>query len=281
MDVEVLEVSAEELLHRDVVERRGARSSPQRIGLYLREGPLDLLSGCTLVLCVLVAFFMVVSPFLSSGTGARVDVGQVCHLGLGQAAEGQLDTHPVTGGLRDGSAARGVRAVLGLELHLGRVAHPLAQHLLHLHNLHSLRLLYGLRKLANFWTVGALEDGFGHGDGGSVAEIGSSHMVSHPCIIPIWACWVRAMSAAIVRIASLCVLSRTISAIWTAWAWWTIMSRAKPASGESSAGGLEANISASAAPAARRETRVSRTRGISLARYEEGVLCRVGAIRIF
>ena len=97
MDVEVLEVSAEELFHRGIVERRGARPVPQRIGLYLREGPLDLLSGCTLVLCVLVAFFMVVSPFLSSGTGARVDVSQVYRLGLGQAAEGQLDTHPATG----------------------------------------------------------------------------------------------------------------------------------------------------------------------------------------
>src|SRR5215208_208580 len=67
--------------------------------------------------------------------------------------------------------------------------------------------------------------------------------------------------------ASLLVLSRTISAICTAWAWWTIMSRAKPASAESLSGGTEANSSASAMLAARVATTAS---------SRSGLFCREG-----
>jgi hypothetical protein len=46
------------------------------------------------------------------------------------------------------------------------------------------------------------------------------------------------MSVAKILICSSSVLSRTISAISTAWAWWTDMSRANPASADESPGGL-------------------------------------------
>ena len=49
------------------------------------------------------------------------------------------------------------------------------------------------------------------------------------------------MSEASSLMASLFVLSLMISAICTAWPWWTIMSRAKPASAEPLSGGKEAN----------------------------------------
>ncbi len=62
--------------------------------------------------------------------------------------------------------------------------------------------------------------------------------------------------------APLLVLSLTISAIWAAWAWWTIMSRAKPASAESLPGGTEASSSANATPAARTATTASSRRGL-------------------
>src|SRR5215218_6460138 len=97
---------------------------------------------------------------------------------------------------------------------------------------------------------------------GSELPIGKSHTPSQPCMMPIWPCWVREMSAARILIVSLSVPSRTISAIWTAWPWWTIMSRAKPASAESSPGGWEANSSASATPAATKDTTASSTSGV-------------------
>ena len=53
---------------------------------------------------------------------------------------------------------------------------------------------------------------------------------------PIWPCCVSAMSVAMSLTSSLWVLSRTISAISTAWAWCTDMSLANPASAEPSSG---------------------------------------------
>ena len=56
----------------------------------------------------------------------------------------------------------------------------------------------------------------------STIEYGKPHTPSQPCMMPTWPCWVREMSAARSLMASLLVLSRTISAIWTAWPWWTM-----------------------------------------------------------
>src|SRR5215212_1334222 len=81
-------------------------------------------------------------------------------------------------------------------------------------------------------------------------------------MMPIWPCWVREMSKARSLMESLLVLSLMILAIWTAWAWWTIISRAKPASAESLPGGWEANSSASATPAADKDTTASSTSGV-------------------
>jgi hypothetical protein len=71
---------------------------------------------------------------------------------------------------------------------------------------------------------------------GSTPVAGRFQASSQPCMRPIWPCCVRAMSAARSRISSLSVLSRTISAISTACAWCTDMSRANPASAEPSPG---------------------------------------------
>jgi hypothetical protein len=101
-----------------------------------------------------------------------------------------------------------------------------------------------------------------HAMTGSELSIGKPHTPSQPCMMPTWACWVREMSAARSLMASLLVLSRTISAIWTAWPWWTIISRAKPASAESLAGSWEAKSSASATPAASKDTTASSTSGV-------------------
>jgi hypothetical protein len=80
---------------------------------------------------------------------------------------------------------------------------------------------------------------------------------------------------------SLLVLSLTISAIWTAWAWWTIISRAKPASAESLPGGTEANSIASAVPAAKTATTASSRSGLFCLLGEGRSLRGVGSIRIF
>jgi hypothetical protein len=80
---------------------------------------------------------------------------------------------------------------------------------------------------------------------------------------------------------SLFVLSRMISAIWTAWAWWTFMSRAKPASAESLPRGWEVNSSASATPAASMDTAASNTSG-PFSRGERGrSLGGVGSMPLF
>src|ERR671913_767077 len=50
-------------------------------------------------------------------------------------------------------------------------------------------------------------------------------------MMPIWPCWERERSEASSLMASLFVLSLMISAICTAWPWWTIMSRAKASLG--------------------------------------------------
>ena len=89
----------------------------------------------------------------------------------------------------------------------------------------------------------------------------------------------REMSEARSLIASLCVLSRTISAIWTAWAWWTIMSRAKPASAESSPGGLVTSRAA-VAPAEQPARRTSTRMTTSQRRDEERSLRGVGSMRV-
>jgi hypothetical protein len=76
VDVEVLEFSGEQFLHRGVLKRRGARPVPLSVGLDLREGPLDLLcSGSPVSPMPLVSFFAVSAllPF-SFSAGAWVDV---------------------------------------------------------------------------------------------------------------------------------------------------------------------------------------------------------------
>src|SRR5215208_5781067 len=85
MDVDVLEApGGEEICHRGVVERRGARTVPLGVGLNLREWPLDLLSARRSVLSVMTYFVGCASLVLfSCGAGARVDVGEVGCVGRG------------------------------------------------------------------------------------------------------------------------------------------------------------------------------------------------------
>src|SRR5215203_3840686 len=97
---------------------------------------------------------------------------------------------------------------------------------------------------------------------GSELPIGKPHTPSQPCLMPTWPCWVRGMSEARSLLESLSVLSRTISAVCTAWPWWTIISRAKPASAESLPGGWEASSSASATPPATKDTTATTTNGV-------------------
>ena len=80
---------------------------------------------------------------------------------------------------------------------------------------------------------------------------------------------------------SLLFLSRMISAIWTAWAWWTIISRAKPASAESLDGGWEANSSASAMHAATKDTTASSTSSVFCQEDGERSLRGVLSMRVF
>ncbi len=96
MHIEVLELAREELLYRGVLKRRGARPMPLGVGLNLREGPLDLLSGCPSMLCVLVTFFAV-RAFLLSRASAGVDVCEVHGVGLGQTAEVQFNPESASG----------------------------------------------------------------------------------------------------------------------------------------------------------------------------------------
>jgi hypothetical protein len=80
---------------------------------------------------------------------------------------------------------------------------------------------------------------------------------------------------------SLLVLSLIISAIWTAWAWWTIMSRAKPASAESLDGGWEANSRASATPPTRTDATASSKSGPFCREEGERSLRGVGSMTVF
>jgi len=81
MNVEVLESpGSEEIYHRGIVERRGARTGALAIRLNLREWPLDLLGAHRSVFPVVVALFL---WWFSFCTSARVDVGQVGRVRLG------------------------------------------------------------------------------------------------------------------------------------------------------------------------------------------------------
>ncbi len=66
------------------------------------------------------------------------------------------------------------------------------------------------------------------------------HTRSSSPIEPIWYCWPSAMSEARRRTSVSCVRSRTIIDISTACAWWSCMSRAKPAAALSSDGAATA-----------------------------------------
>ena len=105
--VEVLEFSGKDLLHRDVVKCGGARPVPLCVGLHLREGLLDLVSGCTPMLSVLVTLF-VVHAFFHFSASARVDMGSVHRVGFRHTAKAQLDPHPAAVRLRQSGAAYGV-----------------------------------------------------------------------------------------------------------------------------------------------------------------------------
>ena len=65
--------------------------------------------------------------------------------------------------------------------------------------------------------------------------------------MPIWACWVRAMSPPSVLMAGSEAWLWAIMPISTAWAWWDDMSRAKPASAECSPGSVSRGVSHPAA----------------------------------
>src|SRR5690606_22588636 len=73
--------------------------------------------------------------------------------------------------------------------------------------------------------------------------IGRSQVRIQPSIWPIWLPWVEAMSVARMRICWSSVESITSSDISTAWAWCSIMSRAKPAETLSSPGAGRAKTS--------------------------------------
>src|SRR5262249_60985377 len=60
--------------------------------------------------------------------------------------------------------------------------------------------------------------------------------LSQVLMTPIWPCWVIAMSPPSVRTSGRVAFWYAIMPISTAWAWWVDMSRAKPASAESSPG---------------------------------------------
>jgi hypothetical protein len=87
--VEVLAFSGEQLLHRGILKRRGARPLPLGVGLELREGPLDLLCSASPVPpCSSCPSSWWVAPSSSSSPSAQVPRWRWARyivLGLGRA----------------------------------------------------------------------------------------------------------------------------------------------------------------------------------------------------
>src|SRR5215203_7384440 len=139
---------------------------------------------------IVAAFVAAFLHFLSTyyfGAGARVDVGEVCRVGLRQAADVQFDPDPASS-LREGGGSHSVRAILGPELDLGGVAHPVAKQLLHVLDLRSLRSFYGLREPPNLRAVGAPQYGFGHRYGGAMV---GDHKAQEEPVGHLWRCCCR------------------------------------------------------------------------------------------
>ena len=103
---------------------------PLRVRLHLRERVLNISSamlvnastvfGAALAVFVAVPFLAVRTAVLMgipSRASARVDVGEVERVGLGEIAQVELYDHPV-GGVLEGSGASHPRVVLGVQSEL-------------------------------------------------------------------------------------------------------------------------------------------------------------------
>ena len=96
---------------------------------------------------------------------------------------------------------------------------------------------------------------------GSLPVKERSHSSSQPVMVPISACWVSTMSVAKACTVGSAVRSRMMRAISTAWSWWTLMSRRKPASAEPSLGGRGHRYQATPPPRIARRTSPSMSPG--------------------
>src|SRR5215210_2349511 len=110
----MLEVSREQLLHGGVAHRGGARPVPPRVRLDLQKWVLDLLAAVLVaglpvfvvpLLVVLLPMLVGLLFFLRFGASARVDVGEVERVGLGEVAQVELYEDSIRSVLEGGGAA--------------------------------------------------------------------------------------------------------------------------------------------------------------------------------